>query len=177
MSAFSKEKILKKQNKSTYEELEKLFEATQATIFHEAQILWQTSEVFLIANTILSVFIAQHIFDSTTNQLLIKPNNGLLVIAILGLVSCFIWLGSNRRISSYYRFRVAQARQREPKEWNLYDGDGKRFAEGNEVEIYKKSYSQGCWGTLFKNHNVPTFIIGLFALCYLLVIIITNPWI
>lgn len=174
-SQFTKEEILKKKNNIKSKELELLFERTQEIIFHETQVLWQSSEIFLLANTILYAFIAQHIFG-LDNQILLKPNLGLFTIAVLGIIICITWLGSYRRISNYYRFRIAQTRQREPEGWHLYNGDGKSFSEGNKVEIFGKTYSLG-FGRAFKNHNIVVAIIVLFILIYLTVFVITSPWI
>lgn len=173
-SQFSKNKILKKKRSNNAEELEKLYERTIDLLSMDAQVLWQSSEVFLLANTILFAFITPHIFDLTTNQLLTKPNPAIWVLSILGLIVSVFWYFSYRRTSNYFKFHIAQAREREPEDWHLMNGDGKSFSEGTRIEIFEKKYSVGI-GKFFKNHNIA-WIIPLFILAYLIVFFITSPW-
>lgn len=175
-SLFDKEEFLKRKSNTRPPELEELYERTQETVFHEAQVLWQTSAVFLTANTILFGFIASQIFSNYNQQLLVKTNYGLMTISILGLIICFIWFVSSRRIGHYYRFRIAQARQREPEGWNLYSGDGQNFSEGSRIKIDDEVHSLE-FGRLLKNNDIPAYVICLFVVCYILVVLITGPWI
>lgn len=174
LSQFSKNKILKRKSVGNKEEIEKLYEQTLNLLQMDAQVLWQSSEVFLLANTILFAFIAPHILNSKTNQLQFVPNLGTWVLALMGLIISIFWFFTYRRTSNYFKFHIAQARQREPEGWDLMNGDGKLFSEGNKIEILGKKYNVGI-GKFFKNHNVA-LIIPLFIFAYLAILFITCPW-
>ncbi len=135
--------------------------------------MWQSSQAFLVANTIIIAFISQSIFK-TDGQIEFKPNWGIFTLSIIGVAISFLWLGTYIRRSKYYEFRMSQARQREPDSWNLVDGDGRDFAEGGYVVIDGKRYDLG-FGKMFKTRIVIIFFILLFILLYVIVSFITLP--
>lgn len=165
-SLFLKDKIHKR------DQIE-LYKLAHQAVLSEAHILWQSSNVFLVANTILSAFIGSGLLNTGEN-ITLKSNPAMFFLSIIGLVISILWWGSYRRTSNYYKFRMAQATQREPKDWNLFEGDGKNFADGNTIEINSEKYSLGA-GKTFRNHRVVTILAILFIILYLSVFIITSP--
>lgn len=150
-----------------------LYKLAHQTVLNEAHILWQSSNIFLVANTLLAAFIGSGLLDPEKN-IIYKPNPSLFLLSIIGLFISVLWWGSYRRTSNYYKFRMAQATQREPEGWNLFDGDGKNFANGDMVEIGTEKYNLGA-GKIFRNHRVVTALAILFIVLYLIVLMITSP--
>lgn len=141
---------------------------------NEGQIMWQSSQGFLIANTIIFGFISQIIFKND-KQINFTPNFGIFSLAFLGFIVCILWLGTYMRRSNYYKFRMAQARQREPKDWYLVKDEGRFFAEGDTIEIEGEKYNLGI-GRIFKTSHIIIVFISLFMLMYFIFLIIAFPW-
>ena len=139
----------------------------------EANVLWNFSQNYLLANTIIIGFISQGIFEET--KIIFEPNNGIFALSLIGLTISLLWLFSYRRRSNYYKFRIAQARQREPSGLSLVGGDGEYFSKGDTIEIEGKGYSLGV-SRAFRTSWVMTLFISLFILLYIAIICISSPW-
>jgi len=136
-SLFDRKKI--KTGKETDREI-KLHELSFNYVMNESTVLWQLSQVFLLGNTILSGFIVTIL--TKTN---IENNLTIIFLSIIGIIISLLWLFSYARTSKYYEFRIAQAKQREPKSWMLFNEDGENFSQGDTIEIDCKKYSFGIW--------------------------------
>jgi len=114
------------------------YERAHAAVLNETQILWQLSQVFLLANSFLAGFIGTNFIDGK-----IKDSAGVFALSFIGFIISVLWWLSYTRTSNYYKFRIAQAKQREPKNWKLYKRDGELFSQGIKIEIEGKSYGFG----------------------------------
>lgn len=156
-----------------------LYKLALSNAMNEGHILWQSSQSFLLANTIITGFISQAVFDNN-HELILKYNLGIFFLAIVGLLITLLWYGSYERRSNYYKFRIAQARQREPDNWNLVRGDGKYFAEGDSIEMTvdgnKEKYNLGIFGSIAITSTVMRVFICIFAILFCGTIIISGPW-
>ncbi len=153
-SGFSNKKIDKKDTIS-------LFKIAHANVLAEQQLLWQSSQLFLVANSFLVGFIG----TSLTNSL--KNNKfGILLLSIIGIIISILWLLSYTRILNYYKFRIAQAKQREPKDWMIFNGDGEAFSKGESIMINGGRYTFGI-GKL-SNLIIVRILVGLFIVFYLI---------
>lgn len=155
-------------------EREKLYELALKNSMHEGAVLWDSSQIFLIANTIITGFITNGLFDEK-KKFIYGPNPPIFVICILGLIISFVWLCTYQRRSNYYKFRATQVRQREPENWNLMEGDGKNFADGDTIEIDGEKLNLGL-GKYLRPNKAISILIGLFIVIYLIVIFIVSPF-
>jgi hypothetical protein len=157
----------------------RLYDLALNNAINEGRILWQSSQAFLVANTVIAGFISQTIFNDN-HELIFKSNLGIFFLAIIGLLLTILWYGSYERRSNYYKFRVAQARQREPDNWNLVRGDGKYFSEGDTIEITvdgdKEKYNLGIFGKIAITNIVMRIFIVIFLILFLCAIVISGPW-
>lgn len=151
---------------------QEIYHFAHNAVLNEALILWQLSNVFLVANTILSTAIGLGFFNKKGNPFV--PDPILAFLSIVELIISILWWGSYRRTANYYKFRMEQAVQREPDKWCLLAEDGKYFSKGDTVEIDGKEYNVGV-GRFFKNHWVVTVLASLFAILYIIVLYITSP--
>lgn len=137
----------------------KLYELSHTFVIHEAQAIWNTSQLFLVANTFLAAIIGTNF---TSN------NEVRFYLSLLGMAISLLWLASCIRTTKYYRFRIAQARQREPKGWMLLDGDAKNLADGDTIEIGCKKYSLRLpiLGTNLSNLYIVVLLIISFLVFY-----------
>lgn len=96
-------------------------------LFYEGQISWQMNLLFIGLNVGIGTIIG----DMLKN---INGNPGLiLVFSSIGLAINIAWLGTFLRNNKYYRFRMAQARNAEPKNWKLLKEEGYKFSMGKQV--------------------------------------------
>lgn len=100
---------------------------------------------------------------------------GIFIAAIVGLVLCVGWLGGCLRYLAYYRFSIAQAREIEPLNWDLYKGKRQEFADGCAVKIEGRYY-QTKWFEKFKVKYAIFTTVAAFFITYLTIIVLRGPW-
>ena len=142
---------------------------------YEGEMLWQIMSVYMVINTILLGFISQLAFKNS-NEYSPMYHPICFSASVFGLIILLPWLGTFIRNSDYYFFRMAQAKESEPDEWNLLKKDGANFAKGNQVKIEKQSYQIGRLGRFMKNKQAVYCMIVLFAISYFILIILYGPW-
>ena len=103
---------------------------------YEGHLLWQVYGVFVTANAIFLGFLAQLLRNTEMVAAILPP----WLAVVPGVVLCIIWFATHSRISSYFDFRLAQAREAEPKEWTLLRGIAERFARGSIVHLGERHY-------------------------------------
>lgn len=106
--------------------------------------------------------------------MLITKNPSIFFLAILGLLISILWLLSYIRLSSYFKFKIAQAKQREPDNWMLLKEDGEAFADGVSIRIGRDTHNFGI-GKYSNLAIVPVMVI-LFMIFYTGVAVSTFPW-
>lgn len=161
--------------KSKYKKLagkeeKEAFERAHATVLTETHTLWHLSQVFLVANTFLAGFIGTNFKDINTTDNKI----GFFLISIIGFIISVLWFFSYSRISNYYKFRIAQAKQREPEGWMLYKEDSYFFSEGIKINIDDRSYGLGI-GKL-SNLWILKLLPVVFGIFYSIVAYMSFPW-
>lgn len=130
---------------------------------NEGSVLWNSSNGFLIANTIIVAIIANILpYIGEKNNPLI-----LLGIAIIGFLISLLWFLSYRRRSDYYKFHIAQAKEVEPPSWKLLADKGERFANGEIVHIGEAHYQLGRLSRIRTNRLMTVFI-SIFLLAYII---------
>ena len=140
---------------------------------YEGQLLWHIFSSFLLTHTIFVAFLLHSSFGATT---FFNYRIGSFVAGFVGLLLCLPWAGSYLRSSAYYIFRMAQAREKEPQNWDLIRNKGELFSAGEEVNIGNEPYEiSGLAKVLRTKRSVPLLII-VFAFVYLFVIIASGPW-
>ena len=73
-------------------------------------------------------------------------------------------------------FRMAQAREAEPTDWNLLKGSGEVFAAGKKVKIGQHSYRVSWPGRILRTKRSVPLLIGFFALAYAGALLLSGPW-
>jgi hypothetical protein len=147
------------------------YSAAIAILYDEGQFYWQTFGAYLVAHTVFLGFLLQSLAHYQDAHLIL-----LFYASIYGLILTIPWLASLCRNSGYFRLRIEQARMAEPLGWNLIDKDGKAFAEGEKVKIGTECLQMPWIARKLKNRMSATFLIICFAIAYVLISVISNPW-
>jgi hypothetical protein len=160
------------------DEKEKLsmYKTTIQFLIFEGQMLWTILSIFLISNTILIGFASQIIVKLDHGRIKPQFNIPCFIISIIGIFLCFPWLGTFIRNTKYYYFRMEQAKRLEPKEYELLNGIGEQFAEGNWVDINSKKMRIPCFAQFLTNKLSAYTMIFVFLLIYLLMLVFFGPW-
>lgn len=119
---------------------------------------------FILAHTILFAFILTKNFDVQT----IRPNAMFFWVASFGFLLCLFWYGNCVRFRAHRDLRFAQAREAEPDEWNLINGDGKRFSDGRQVSVNGVKIRMGLAGRLVDKIDIVV-LCGGFSVIYLII--------
>ena len=108
----------------------------------EATILWQIFGAFFIGNNIFIVIVAGLFKDNSNNHWL------FLIAGLVGISISILWLGTFRRNSDWYRFRMGQAKEAEEKwctstseDWYLLNKGAEKFANGSDIKGFKNNIS------------------------------------
>jgi len=101
-------------------------------LFYEGEIAWQMNLLFIGLNVGIGTIIGDSLKCIHGNTLLLS------IFSIFGLIINISWLGTFRRNNKYYHFRMAQARNSEPKSWKLLRKRGYKFSKGIEIVFEKK---------------------------------------
>jgi hypothetical protein len=127
---------------------------------------WQVFSTFLLVHTIfLGVLLSVLLLGSP------NPNRfGVLAVCVVGILFVFLWAGSYCRHSSYYEFRMAQAKQCEPDEFHLFNYEGERFAEGDKVAISGKKHKIPPLGMTLRTRRGGIIMVISFYVFYILII-------
>jgi hypothetical protein len=139
---------------------------------YEGQLLWQIFGAFLLAHTVFLAFLLQIAFSNHGTGY--QP--AVFFPGLLGFFLCLPWFASYSRSSDYYLFRMAQAKNAEPEDWNIIRGIGERFSEGSSVEIDGRSYRVNWLGRVLRTkRSVPALILA-FTLVYAGLVVCRGPW-
>jgi len=149
------------------------YKITLELLKYEGEMLWQILTVYMLVNTIIIGFVSQIKVDNVT-IFTFKPI--LFFAGVFGLLLTLPWLGTFIRNSEYYHFRMAQAKQAEPKDWRLLRDQGQKFAQGDQITINNEKFQIICLGKIMRNKRAIYFVICLFALVYFGLIIFFGPW-
>jgi len=146
-----------------------LYKLSHALVIHEAQAQWNVSALFVLANSVLAGFIGTNLLQTN------KPQPEILTLKILvgiGLTLTILWFFSNLRTSNWYRFRMAQAKQREPDGWMLFNDDAENESKGDTIIIKEEEYNLSrffCHNLCFNisNLTIVTLMCIIFIVFYL----------
>ena len=147
-------------------ELEK-YKLLSTVVLHESKAMWETSQLFLFSNTILATILGADIFGRIQHASKII----FWLLPLLGLLISVLWFFSYNRTSRYYKFRMAQARNIEPKDFHIFEGIPNDIANGEIVHVNGKHYSVRVLGCNFRSLVIVNLIIISFIIFYLLIIL------
>jgi|GEM_PF-5611717 len=126
------------QKKENSEERMRQFEVAKAIELHEAGVVWQCTQTYLTANTFFSALIGTSYIVRSSDQ----NNLIILLFTLVGIAICVLWFLSYERLSTYYRFRIAEAKKLEPYGWHIYSGAAEKLSSGHApVEVGGKWFS------------------------------------
>ena len=144
--------------------------AALETLRWDADRGWNVFSSFLLAHTIFVGLMLQ-------NGLKLKEYElGPFVAGIVGFLLCIPWGARYYRHAKYFKFRCAQVREAEPKDWNLIAGKGRLFSEGKFVEVDKMQFGFCGIAKLTKGDYSVWVFIGIFAMLYFIVTVFKGPW-
>ncbi|MES2654266.1 MAG: hypothetical protein V4620_01685 [Bacteroidota bacterium] len=158
------EQLLEKEKKD-----EGKYEAALNLLFYEGQIAWQMNILFVALNVGIGTIIGDFLFDLNTHYKLLS------VFSFAGIFINIAWLGTFKRNNKYYHFRMAQAREAEPKSWELLRARGYNFSKGHEIiiaseeiESKDKSHQLTSFEKRYSNKRAIEFAIWIFIIGFLL---------
>lgn len=111
----------------------KIYEHALQLAFYEGQISWQMNILFIGLNVGIGTILQDKLEDLSSHYIL------LLIMSAIGLIINVLWLGTFHRNNKYYTFRLAQARNAEPNDYQLVDQRGYRFTQGDTITFLEKS--------------------------------------
>ena len=149
------------------------YQSALEQVRYEGQLLWQIFGSFLLAHTVFLAFLLQ---SALGREQIVGYHLGAFFAALVGLLLCIPWAASYFRSSAYYIFRMAQAKEAEPSDWNLIKGDGEKFAAGYKVTIGKESYRVGWLARVLRTQRSVPLLIVFFVMVYLSTFVLNGPW-
>jgi hypothetical protein len=132
-------------------------------IVMEGERLNQTFGSFMLAATLLAGFLLTAIADGHKGA---APIGG----SIAGIILCGFWVAAYERHARSYDFRMALAREVEPRGWQLIRARGQTFSDGDPVTVEGKPYELGRVGQIKTRISVRS-LIGLFAAGYITLLV------
>ena len=107
----------------------KEYEFALIQLHKEADVIWNYSQVYILANTVIIGFLAQQAMISVER----------LFVAVGGFLISFVWLASSERRWGWYNFRMTQAKSYEKKieKFELLNGQAELFSEGQKADKIK----------------------------------------
>lgn len=140
---------------------------------YEGQLLWQIFGSFLLAHT---VFLAFLLHSALGSEQIVGYHPGPFFAALAGLLLCVPWAASYLRSSAYYIFRMAQAKEAEPPNWDIIRRTGEKFAAGKKVTVGRKTYRIGWLARVLRTKRSVPLLIVVFVMIYLTLFILNGPW-
>jgi hypothetical protein len=146
-------------------------------VLHESMAVWDTGQLFLIANTFLAAIIGTNFPDFSTNTDIIKRIIFCFLV-LLGFTISILWYFSFTRTRKYYKFRMAQARAYEKEnKLSIFSGVVELLAKGKPVKVKEKGqkdddYDLRVLGRNWSSLDIVSWVIKLFILFYSIVLII-----
>lgn len=148
-----------------------LYQVAILQVRYEGQLLWQRFAAFLTPHTIFLAFVL-HAFS---NRQFPAFNLWIFLAGILGFVLCIPWLAVYVRSSAYYTFRIAQAREVEPSEWQLLAGIAEKFSAGEPVKV-RDNHRMPWLARKLRTERAGLVMIGIFLLVYFALVVVAGPW-
>jgi hypothetical protein len=150
-----------------------LYAAALEQTRYEGQLMWQIFGAFLLPHTVFLAFLLQTAFGSGQIN---SYRPGVFFASIVGGLLCIPWAASYSRNSDYYTFRMAQAREAEPMNWNLLKGQGEQFSAGEKVRIADKTYRVNWLSRVLRTKRSVPLLISFFVIVYLGILVLNGPW-
>lgn len=147
-------------------------------VLHESKAMWETSNLFLLANTILATFIGTSFLNNFKKGF--EYSFIFFMLPFLGFIISVLWMFSYKRTSKYYKFRMAQIRELEKRinkgGVDIFAGKPKEVSDGNKVIIDNEIYCVRVLGWNFRSFLIVDIIIYFFILFFLVVTLLVFPW-
>ena len=140
--------------------------------FYEGQISWQMNVLFVGLNVGIGTILQNKLEHFSSFDFL------TIFMSAIGLIINTLWLGTFLRNNRYYEFRMAQARNAEPKDFQLVDRRGYYFSKGKNVRIPsryrdKSEYKLTCFERIASNKNAVLISIISFITGFLLLLVLS----
>lgn len=137
-------------------------------VFYEGQISWQMNVLFVGLNIGIGTILQNKLYNFSSFDPL------TIIMSIIGLVINLFWLGTFMRNNKYYEFRMAQARNAEPKHFKLVDSDGYKFSNGEPVPMPdQKEYKLNWIERKSRNKSSIFVAIGCFIFGFAVLLILS----
>lgn len=137
-------------------------------VLHESKAVWDTGQLFLIANTFLAAIIGTAFPDNHFSPI-------YFALLIIGLVISVLWHFSYQRTRSYYHFRIEQAKQFEKNNgFEVFSGDAEILASGGRVKVNNEYQDLKVYSINFPSLVILGLVIKLFIFFYLFTIVVYS---
>lgn len=141
---------------------------------YEGEMLWVILSACMVVNVLLVGFIAQVVSDP--EYVYSDGSVRCEIGAVIGIFLSFAWYGTFLRNSSYYHFRMEQAKGYEDFAYPLLNNPGEDFANGKEVTVNGKKIRLGVFARVMKNKFAGHILIWSFIVIYSIVILHCWPY-
>ena len=148
-------------------------------VLHESNAVWNTGQLFLIANTFLAAIIGTNFpnFSNTPDW-----NKELIfwLLSLLGFLISVLWFFSFNRTKKYYHFRMAEAKEKEKElqDINIFSGSAENLAYGGVIKSNKEKYDLKVFFRLLNlsSLKIVNIVIIIFIIFYFFICIYFFPW-
>jgi hypothetical protein len=152
---------------SSVETVDSQYQAAVGHMEFAGSLIWTVFESYMLTNALLLAFeLSRPNINGTGWRL------GDLGVALLGLSLSATWYAAHSRYSTYYKFRMAQAKEIEPRAWRFLRDRGESLARGCEVTIENQQFRMGILARNlpleFGGRLVVLAFIGLYAVLAIL---------
>jgi hypothetical protein len=143
---------------------------------YEGNLLWTVLGAFLVAEAVLLGLLGSSMADVSGEGALCRWDPLVFVGGILGLLVCVPWWACYHRNSTYYEFRMAQARRLEDD--LSYDilSSGKKLSEGHWVPMDGRCYRMPWMSRTLRTRRSGRALIVLFGVAFAALIVVSGPW-
>ncbi len=169
------QKYMPKRKVTSSNKINDLYKLYFEYVLHESKAVWDTGQLFLVANTFLAAILGSNI---PNNQIGFDINRKITFwfLSIIGLLISIFWLVSFERIKKHYHFRMNQAKKLEDG-FEIFSGKAERLAHGGVEKINDEKYDFKLFGLI----NISSFIslriiIFSFFFFYVYLVIHFFPW-
>jgi hypothetical protein len=155
---------------------EKEYEQALSLMEYHTGLLWEEFGVFLLAETVLVGFLGSALVSAMQTQRLVSENLVVFFGSILGILLCIPWYATFQHNYQYYRLRIEQAKRHESVLGTTLLSEGYMLSSGKALTISGTKLRLPLLARHMPPRRAVPLLISLFAITFLILIIITGPW-
>lgn len=155
---------------------EKEYKQALSLMEYHTGLLWEEFGVFLLAETVLVGFLGAALVSEPQTQRLVSENVVVFIGSILGFLLCIPWYATFQHNYQYYRLRIEQAKRHESILDTTLLSEGHVLSSGKTITIGGTKLRLPLLARHMPPRRTVPLLISMFAITFLILIVITGPW-